>query len=1517
MSGVRRLLVVLCVVAGLLVLGLPSAGALSVPGASSSSGGVTGVSQTGSAPPPLPPSPASDGPDSDGPLAPMNDPDTGSQAADQAAVSAASGQAESSGKPVMVAALTTATSVTTAEPDGEVTVTQTVLPVRVRQGKSWVPVSTALRSAGGMLAPAAVPGDRVAFSEGGSGPLAVIAAGGTSLSLSWPGRVPVPAVSGSSATYAGILPGVNLILTATSAQAGGFSSVIEVMSAAAARDPRLARLELAVHAKGVRLREAPGGGLAASGPRGAGAYAAAPPVMWDSSSMPPAAAGGVKAAAARLARAVGASLAPPGLAGPRSTFAGPSRGARLARVGTGVSAGGGTLALVPDAALLSSKSTRFPVFIDPSFTWSTNDNGKRMHYDEVQSACPTASHYDTTDTTDYWSLGVGYDGFGDDCNGANGYAYSYYQMSVPSAIWGGYIDSAVINAQEAYTASCSASAPVTLSRTGAINSGTDWGNKPGVVSDVVTPTVGPGPADSCNTEFDTNSSDWKGVGFTATSLIAAAAKGDWTNFTFRLWENGDSNDVDWKRFGKNPYLQVTYEQRPNQPSGLQISTSGAGSDCTASPFPWVGKLSSGGTTMSAVVSSKTGDQLEGIFQYQKGTGSGSTWTTVDSTSTAITSGKKAMAVIPASFTNGQPDGTEVTWRVEAYNGAPSPAPAYSPWSALCHFYADPSDPPAPTVTAGFTTDPAAGAQVSFTIKSNDPSTDPASEFVWELDKAPSSSSPSSAQVIGLTSGQTSATVKVKVPGPGPHALYAYARDAAGNDSDWSGPSDPASFSATADPDVTYPSFADALAAGLPFDNTMISTSASVSGSNVDGDGNGNSISEAELKAAGWQPGGTVTIDGAQFTLPGFGAGSTDNILAANQTIDLPSGSQGTSLVFLATSSNGDAASPDAGTLEQDQGNAQSAGATLVTAAPYIPDGSAVTGYECDTAGTGEGDCALPTGAVTYASGVQQSYGLTVPNWVSGPTPSAAMVLPDRLSPTTVLTGQQSKIYAFAVPLDPGVPVTSVTLPDIGQILSAGGISYPALHIFGIAVAGTTTATPGSTVPLDPGQTWTGAWASPTEGAYAPQAGSTFSNQTFRIALQASAGGSALRLRLSDDLGWLAGASGKPLDIGAVTVAGEGTGPSVTGTVTQATFGAGNSDTVTIPEGGDAYTNPVPITVTPGESLTVSVYLANGSSGAHPAVKYLVQHSMCSACTEYVAPAGTGNQTANTDGTPFTGTGTVEGQFTDILTGVDVQTSGTPTVPVLGDGLTDPLGADTTAPLQGARVSDDLASGLQSAAGAGNQPAFGVIGEGIQSNQILTDTDTSATGTGGPSALTRLARDILADPGVGTVVVDEGLEDLLQAGNSPDIETSLIDNGYSELASLLNEWGITVIFATMTPCSGYAGSGSQTPEDACTTGTAPTVETSRFDINYSYLMAEWGNVIPFPGLPAGIVAVDFDSAVSASPYSGGNTADNPVDALAPADNAGDHVNLTSAGYAAVTAAIPLSDLVPAAPPGYGS
>jgi hypothetical protein len=223
----------------------------------------------------------------------------------QPQLGAALTQARTSGKTVTVTGLTTGTSEVTVSPAGVVTVQSYVLPVRVKAGAGWVPVSTTLRLSGGRLSPVAIPGDAVSFSPGGAGPMAVITSGVSRLALSWPGTLPAPVVSGSSATYANVLPGVDLVLTATSTAAGGFSEVLVVHSASAAQ--RLAGLRFGV--SGLTLRAAPGGGLVAPFAGGSGAFVAPPAQMWDSSAAAPGSAamraGGVSASG------VGSRLAPP------------------------------------------------------------------------------------------------------------------------------------------------------------------------------------------------------------------------------------------------------------------------------------------------------------------------------------------------------------------------------------------------------------------------------------------------------------------------------------------------------------------------------------------------------------------------------------------------------------------------------------------------------------------------------------------------------------------------------------------------------------------------------------------------------------------------------------------------------------------------------------------------------------------------------------------------------------------------------------------------------------------------------------------------------------------------------------------------------------------------------------------------------------------------------------------------------------------------------------------------------
>lgn len=115
----------------------------------------------------------------------------------------------------------------------------------------------------------------------------------------------------------------------------------------------------------------------------------------------------------------------------------------------------------------------------------------------------------------------------------------------------------------------------------------------------------------------------------------------------------------------------------------------------------------------------------------------------------------------------------------------------------------------------------------------------------------------------------------------------YAVDAAGDDSGTTG----YPFLAAGDPNTTCTSLSAC------FNNTGISADATPS--QADLDGSGDSYSATDLATAGWASAGKVTVDGATFTLPVYGAGQKDNVLAANQTITY--NGSGNALEFLATS----------------------------------------------------------------------------------------------------------------------------------------------------------------------------------------------------------------------------------------------------------------------------------------------------------------------------------------------------------------------------------------------------------------------------------------------------------------------------------------------------------------------------------------------------------------------------------------------------------------------------------------
>lgn len=339
--------------------------------------------------------------------------------ADRTDERSAQAAARATGRRVEVAGDRTETATVYANPAGTFTMEQHAQPVRVRRGSGWARVDATLQPApDGSVMPAASAAD-LRFSGGGAGPLATLSESGWSASLTWPGALPAPALSGDTAVYANVLPGVDL---AVRAAVEGFSEQLVVRSPAAAADPRLAEIRFGLATTGLTFH-AVNGGLSGVDGAGAEVVSVPAPAMWDASDRP--------------------SIAPV----PMSLQA-------------------GQLTLRPDLALLTAASTRFPVTIDPSF------NANRLNWTVVLDQSPNVS---------FWNgQNLQSDPHGNGMVGDDPYyltpARSLFQMNT-SAINGTHILSATFQIQEGWSGSCSPR-PVELWETGGIGSGTTWYNQP-------------------------------------------------------------------------------------------------------------------------------------------------------------------------------------------------------------------------------------------------------------------------------------------------------------------------------------------------------------------------------------------------------------------------------------------------------------------------------------------------------------------------------------------------------------------------------------------------------------------------------------------------------------------------------------------------------------------------------------------------------------------------------------------------------------------------------------------------------------------------------------------------------------------------------------------------------------------------------------------------------------------------------------------------------------------------------
>jgi len=465
--------------------------------------------------------------------------------------------AVASGNAVAVTAATTPTQTLTANPDGSLTLTQAVRPVRKLVDGAWADLDATLKAAeDGSIVPTTAVGD-LRLSAGGDGPLATMSGGGRSLALRAPFRLPAPTLAADTATYAGVLPGVDLKVTADTQ--GGFSEVFVIADAAAAADPRLKQLTFGTTADGLELRSDATGNISGVDATGQTVVTAAAPQMWDSASDPSTPTTLAPSTKLRVAADSGQRAV--------SSEDSPGSGAHVARVGVGVSAT--SIALTPDMSLLADTAVRWPVYLDPTFTWLASGSAA-SGYAVISKSRPSTKYWkDSPSSGD--DLQSGRDPDSGDVR------RTLLNFTIDTAkLANATINDATLNITETWSNNCTPSkvdlyAPAKDDLTSSNANWNNWSDTDDYGSRVDQLDVAHGWSKNCKAA---------GVPFDIADTVRADVKAGNKTQTFVIKANSESSSSGWKRWDKTtPKITIHYDHKPNKPTGLKTSPT---TSCTGS-----------------------------------------------------------------------------------------------------------------------------------------------------------------------------------------------------------------------------------------------------------------------------------------------------------------------------------------------------------------------------------------------------------------------------------------------------------------------------------------------------------------------------------------------------------------------------------------------------------------------------------------------------------------------------------------------------------------------------------------------------------------------------------------------------------------------------------------------------------------------------------------------------------------------------------------------------------------------
>ncbi|MGB6488849.1 MAG: SGNH/GDSL hydrolase family protein [Steroidobacteraceae bacterium] len=362
--------------------------------------------------------------------------------------------------------------------------------------------------------------------------------------------------------------------------------------------------------------------------------------------------------------------------------------------------------------------------------------------------------------------------------------------------------------------------------------------------------------------------------------------------------------------------------------------------------------------------------------------------------------------------------------------------------------------------------------------------------------------------------------------------------------------------------------------------------------------------------------------------------------------------------------------------------------------------------------------------------------------------------------------------------------------------------------------------------------WVAAWYSPpfpTTAVWDCNQTRTFTHQTVRKVVRLEAPGDRVRIRLTNEIGL------EPLQFATVHVAlSSPNGVTEPGTDRTVTFG-GKPGAI-IPTGKALISDPVDLKVRRFEELAISVYYPAGAAPAGHLANLEISPSGNHAA-ESLWPQGE------------------RAQSPGLASGVDVEEVSPEKVLVaFGDSITEGVCAT-----EGTHRDYPERLSVLLTAQRGAKPSWLVINSGISGNRLLHDG-------AGQKALSPFDRDALDIPGVGAILLLEGINDIGWAfdprGDGGPVTAADIIGAYRDLIRRAHAKGPPIFLGTLTP---YEGANYSRPQG----------EKVREEVN-AWIRQGQG----FEGI------VDFDDALR-----------DPADPLRylGAEQCGDDLHPNDAGY----------------------